>query len=103
MFLLSRAEAHGVLLRREFLNLDDILAESARAFRVLAQQRGVTVMANGDEEVRGTRVAASRFMLWSRPCTGLENPRRLLIAHLTRATCLGRSASRPRHTVGNTQ
>jgi signal transduction histidine kinase len=51
MFLLSRAEAHGVLLRREFLNLDDILAESARAFRVLAQQRGVSVTTKGDEEV----------------------------------------------------
>ena len=37
MFLLSRAEAQGVPLRREFLNLDDILAESARAVRVLAQ------------------------------------------------------------------
>ena len=43
MFLLSRAEAQGVPLRREFLNLDDILAESARALRVLADQRGVTV------------------------------------------------------------
>jgi signal transduction histidine kinase len=54
MFLLSRAEAHGVLLRREFLNLDDILAESARAFRVLAQQRGVTVITDGEEEVSFT-------------------------------------------------
>jgi signal transduction histidine kinase len=51
MFLLSRAEAQGVLLRREFLNLDDILAESARGFRVLAGQRGVAVMTSGDEEV----------------------------------------------------
>jgi two-component system OmpR family sensor kinase len=51
MFLLSRAEAQGVLLRREFLNLDDILAESARGFRVLAGQRGVAVTTNGDEEV----------------------------------------------------
>jgi signal transduction histidine kinase len=54
MFLLSRAEAHGVLLRREFLNLDDLLAESARAFRVLAQQRGVTVTTGGEEEVSFT-------------------------------------------------
>jgi len=54
MFLLSRAEAHGVLLRREFLNLDDILAESARASRVLAQQRGVTVIMDGEEEVSFT-------------------------------------------------
>ena len=51
MFLLSRAEAHGVPLRREFLNLDDLLAESARALRVLANQRGVTVTTNGDQEV----------------------------------------------------
>ena len=51
MFLLSRAEAHGVPLRREFLNLDDVLAESARAVRVLASGRGVQVATNGDEEV----------------------------------------------------
>ena len=51
MFLLSRAEAHGVPLRREFLNLDDLLAESARALRVLANQRAVTVTTNGDQEV----------------------------------------------------
>jgi signal transduction histidine kinase len=51
MFLLSRAEAHGVRLRREFLNLDDVLAESARAVRVLATGRGVQVATNGDEEV----------------------------------------------------
>ena len=48
MFLLSRAEAQGVPLRREFLNLDDLLAESARALRVLANQRGVTVTTEGD-------------------------------------------------------
>ena len=40
MFLLSRAEAHGVPLQREFVNLDDIVAESARGVRVLANQRG---------------------------------------------------------------
>ena len=51
MFLLSRAEAHGVPLRREFLNLDDILTESARALRVLANQRDVTVTTDGDQEV----------------------------------------------------
>ena len=51
MFLLSRAEAQGVLLRSEFLNLDDILVESARAFRVLAGQRGVVLTTSGDEEV----------------------------------------------------
>ena len=51
MFLLSRAEAHGIPLRPEFLNLDDLLAESARALRVLAEQRGVNVVTGGDEEV----------------------------------------------------
>jgi signal transduction histidine kinase len=51
MFLLSRAEAHGIPLRLEFLNLDDLLAESARALRVLAEQRGVHVVTGGDEEV----------------------------------------------------
>ena len=51
MFLLSRAEAHGVPLRREFLNLDDVVAESARAVRVLAQPRGVLVVTGGAEEV----------------------------------------------------
>jgi signal transduction histidine kinase len=51
MFLLSRAEAHGVPLRLEFLNLDDILAESARALRVLANQRNVVVTTDGDQEV----------------------------------------------------
>jgi heavy metal sensor kinase len=51
MFLLSRAEAQGVPLRREFLNLDDILAECARALRVLANQRLVSVTTGGDQEV----------------------------------------------------
>ena len=51
MFLLSRAEAHGVPLRHEFLNLDDILVESARALRVLANQRDVAVTTDGDQEV----------------------------------------------------
>jgi two-component system OmpR family sensor kinase len=51
MFLLSRAEAQGVPLRREFLNLDDILADSARALRVLANQRDVVVTTDGDQEV----------------------------------------------------
>jgi two-component system, OmpR family, sensor kinase len=51
MFLLSRAEAHGIPLRPEFLNLDDLLAESVRALRVLAVQRGVNVVTGGDEEV----------------------------------------------------
>ena len=51
MFLLSRAEADGVPLRAEFLNLDDVLAESVRAVRVLAERRAVTVTSGGDEEV----------------------------------------------------
>ena len=51
MFLLSRAEARGIPLRPEFLNLDDLLVESARGLRVLAEQRAVTVRTDGDEEV----------------------------------------------------
>ena len=51
MFLLSRAEAHGVPLQLEFVNLDDIVAESARGVRVLANQRGVVVTTDGAEEV----------------------------------------------------
>jgi two-component system, OmpR family, sensor kinase len=51
MFLLSRAEAHGVPLRPEFLNLDEMLADSARALRVLADQRGVRITTDGDQEV----------------------------------------------------
>jgi two-component system, OmpR family, sensor kinase len=43
MFLLSRAEAHGVPLVREPLYLDDIVAETARALRVLAETRDVNV------------------------------------------------------------
>jgi two-component system, OmpR family, sensor kinase len=51
MFLLSRAEAHGVPLQPEFLNLDDLLAECVRAARVLAEPRRVSVVAGGDDEV----------------------------------------------------
>jgi len=51
MFLLARAGAYGVPLRREFLNLDDIVVESARGVRVLANQRGVLVSTDGAEEV----------------------------------------------------
>src|SRR5262245_52795888 len=51
MFLLSRAEAHGIPIRPDFVNLDDLLAESARALRVLAEQRGVKVVTDGDEEI----------------------------------------------------
>jgi signal transduction histidine kinase len=58
MFLLSRAEARGVPLQREFLNLDDIVMESVRAVRVLADQRGVNVTMTGDEEAGLTGDAA---------------------------------------------
>lgn len=51
MFLLSRAEAHGVPLRREFVHVDEVLAESARAVQVLANQRDVSVTIGGAEEV----------------------------------------------------
>ena len=51
MFLLSRAEAHGVPLRRDYVNLDDLLAECVRAVGVLAEQRGIAVAAEGAEEV----------------------------------------------------
>jgi len=51
MFLLARAEAREVPLRREFLNLDDIVSESVRAVRLLANQRGVVITTSGEEEV----------------------------------------------------
>ena len=51
MFLMSRAEAHGIPLRPEFVNLDDLLAESVRAARLLAVERRVTVETGGAEEV----------------------------------------------------
>jgi len=51
MFLLSRAEAHGVPLEREPLYLDDIVAETARALRVLASTRDVRIDAVTDGEV----------------------------------------------------
>lgn len=51
MFLLSRAEARGVPLRREFVHLDEVLAESVRAVQVLANQRGVSVTIGGADEV----------------------------------------------------
>ena len=51
MFLLSRAEAQGVPLRREFLHFDEVVADSARAVRVLADQRRVRVTVAGAEEL----------------------------------------------------
>lgn len=54
MFLLSRAEAHGLPLAPEPVYIDDIVSESARALQVLAHERQVTVTAAGDSEVRYT-------------------------------------------------
>jgi signal transduction histidine kinase len=51
MFLLSRAEARGLPLVPEAVYLDDIVAEAARALRVLAGERNVTIAATGDTEV----------------------------------------------------
>ena len=54
MFLLSRAEAQGVSLRREFLNLDDVVADCVRGLRVLAEQAGVRIQTEGAQEVAVT-------------------------------------------------
>ncbi len=54
MFLLSRAEAQGVPLRREFLNLDDLVAESARAVRVLARPARREVTTDGRRRRSGS-------------------------------------------------
>lgn len=51
MFLLSRAEANGVPLTEQYLHLDEAVAESVRAFQVLATERSVSVSLRGDEEV----------------------------------------------------
>lgn len=51
MFLLSRAEARGVPLRKEFVNVDDIVEETVRAFRVIASPCGVALTTGGDQEV----------------------------------------------------
>ncbi len=51
MFLLSRAEAQGIPLVREPLYLDELVAECARALRVVAGERGVRVATSGDTEV----------------------------------------------------
>ena len=51
MFLLSRAEAQGIPIVREPLYVDDLVAECARALRVLADERGVTIQTSGDSEV----------------------------------------------------
>jgi signal transduction histidine kinase len=51
MFLLSRAEADGIPLAREPVYLDDVLADCVRAFRVLAEERRVTIRTGGESEV----------------------------------------------------
>jgi two-component system, OmpR family, sensor kinase len=51
MFLLSRAEAHAVPLVPEHLHVDDVVEECARALRVLADDRRVSVLTQGDTEV----------------------------------------------------
>jgi signal transduction histidine kinase len=47
MFLLSRAEARGLPLVLEAIYLDDLVAESVRALRVLAREREITIGAEG--------------------------------------------------------
>ncbi len=51
MFLLARAEAHGVPLQRVFVNLDDLVAECVRAVRLLAKQRNVALVMRGCAEM----------------------------------------------------
>ncbi len=51
MFLLSRAEAQGLPLIPEPLYLDELLADCARALRVVAQERDIDVQTCGDSEV----------------------------------------------------
>ena len=51
MFLLSRAEAQGIPLVREPLYVDDLVAESARALRVVADERQVTIRTCGEAEM----------------------------------------------------
>ena len=50
MFLLSRAEAQGLPLVLEPLYVDDLVAESIRALRLLADQRRVTIEMAGASE-----------------------------------------------------
>jgi signal transduction histidine kinase len=51
MFLLSRAEAQGLPLVREAVYLDDLVTETVRALRVVAEERGVSIDITGDEEL----------------------------------------------------
>lgn len=54
MFLLSRAEASGLPLRHEHVYLDDLVSDSVRALRVVAEERGVDIRSAGASEVRFT-------------------------------------------------
>jgi heavy metal sensor kinase len=60
MFLLSRAEAQGIALVREHLYLDELVAECARALRVLADERGVTIHTRGEAD---TTLLADNMLL----------------------------------------
>ena len=51
MFVLSRAEAGGRILRPEPVYLDEIVAECARGLSVIAGERGVRVETTGDTDV----------------------------------------------------
>jgi signal transduction histidine kinase len=51
MFLLSRAEAQGLPLVREPVYVNDIVAESVRGMRVLANPRGIAIDVHGDPEM----------------------------------------------------
>jgi two-component system, OmpR family, sensor kinase len=51
MFVLSRAEAGGRILRPEPVYLDEIVAECARGLSVIAAERGVRVETTGDTDV----------------------------------------------------
>ncbi len=51
MFLLARAEASGIQVRRELLYLDDLIAECARGVQVLADDRDVTIRLDLPNEV----------------------------------------------------
>jgi two-component system OmpR family sensor kinase len=51
MFLLARADAHARPIERTAIYLGELLAECARAVRVLAEERGVEVRARGEQDV----------------------------------------------------
>lgn len=51
MFLLSRAEAQGIPLMREPLYVEDVVGESARGLRLLAEERRVAIDTHGETDV----------------------------------------------------